>query len=188
MNPGYILGIVRQANRPVQGALVGLDWVRAGDQLLPIYRSDADSMADRFRSLSRGLSTEMPPPLQNLWTQTNSDGAFVLAFQWSGTDIGIAVDNVRCQIFVLVEERRPVGVAMALKGRYQTRMITTVSLGQVSSGLISNPTQIGDQIGIGVDIMTILRGIRLPMIGRTIAPPSPDMYALLAGYRINLPT
>lgn len=186
MNSGYILGIVRQAGRPLQGALVGLDWVRGGGLSLPVYSSDADSMSDRLNSLRRGLSTEMPPPLQNLWTETNSDGAFTLSFQWSGTDLGTAIDNPQCQVFVLVEERRANAVTMRLRGRYQTRMITSVSLSQVSSGLIPNPTQIGDQIGIGVDIVTILRSIRRPMIGLTIAPPSPDMYALVAGYRINL--
>ncbi len=186
MNSGHILGIVRQAGRPLQGAVVGLDWIRGGDLPLPVYSSDADSMSDRLRSLRRGLTTEMPAPLQNLSTETNSDGAFVLSFQWSGTDLGTAIDSPQSQVFVLVEERTAYGVTMRLRGRYRTRMITTVGLSQVSGGLIPNPRQIGDQIGIGVDIMTILRGIRRPMIGLTIAPPSPDMYVLLAGYRINL--
>jgi len=112
MNSGHILGIVRQAGRPLQGALVGLDWVRGGDLPLPLYSSDADSMSDRLRSLRRGLTTEMPAPLQNLSTETNSDGAFILSFQWSGTDLGTAIDNPQSQVFVLVEERTAYGVTM----------------------------------------------------------------------------
>ncbi|GIU82526.1 MAG: hypothetical protein D6687_06660 [Acidobacteria bacterium] len=185
MNSGYILGIVRRSGRPLQNALIGLDWIRAGGQLLNIYGSDTDSFTDRVRIL-RGGSSPPPRPLRNLFTTTDEAGVFVLSFQWSGTDLGTAIDNPRCQIFVLVEEPTGNVVTARLYGRYVANMITSVSLSQASGGLIPNPTQLGDQIGIGVDIFTVLRRIRRPMIGVTIAPPSPDMYALIAGYRIDL--
>ncbi|APR77092.1 Hypothetical protein A7982_02439 [Minicystis rosea] len=186
MNAGHILGMVRHAGRPVADALIGLDWVRGGNGPLTLYGPDADSTSDRLRSLRRGLSTETAPPAVNLNTTTSSGGAFILSFQWWGGDIGVAIDALRCQIFVLVEERTATRVTMRLRGRYTRPMITSVSLSQVSSGLISNPTQLGDQIGMGVDVYTVLREIRRPMIGLTVAPPSPDMYALLAGFEINL--
>jgi hypothetical protein len=37
---------------------------------------------------------------------------------------------------------------------------------------------------LGVDIYTVLREIRRPMIGLTVAPPSADAYALLAGFEL----
>jgi hypothetical protein len=186
MNSGYILGIVRRGGRGLANAVVGFDWIMGGGERLNIYSSDADSPSDRLRSIRRGLTTDMPSPLVNLSTTTNSDGAFVLSFQWSGTDLGTAMDSPRSQIFVLTEEMTPGMVTMHLQGRYRANMIRSVSLSQVSSGLIPNPTQLGDAIGIGVDIHTVLRSIRRPMIGLTIAPPSPDMYALISGYSINL--
>jgi hypothetical protein len=186
MNSGYILGIVRETGRPVAGALIGLDWIRGGENQLITYSPDADSTMDRLRSMRRGFGSDMPPPAGNLHTQTNSDGAFLLSFQWWGGQIGTAIDALRCQIFVLIEERTGQTVTMRNRGRFRAPMITTVSLSQVSSGLIPNPTQAADRLAMGVDFYTVLRGIRRPMIGLTIAPPSPDMYALVAGFRINL--
>lgn len=182
MNKGYIFGVVNQSGRPLESAIIGLDWIRGSEGALTIYRDDADSTSDRLRSIRRGLSTEMPAPLINLNTQTDSNGVFMMAFQWSGTDLGTAIDNLRCQIFVLFEE----GVTMRLRGRFRNRVATCVSLNQVSSGLIPDPTNPTDLLGMGVDLYTVIRQIRRPMIGLTIAPPSPDMYSLISAYRINL--
>lgn len=168
------------------GAIVGLDWVRGGGEQLTLYPADADSAADRLRSVRRGLSTEMPAPLVNLHTLTTASGAFALSFQWFGGDLGTAMDAPRCQVFVLEEERSRTVVTARLRGRFIARMVRAVSLSQVSAGLIPNPAELADQIGMGVDIYTVLREIRRPMIGLTIAPPSPDAYALIAGYEINL--
>lgn len=186
MNAGHILGIVRQSGQPVEGAIIGLDWVRGGGEQLTVYGPDADGTADRLRSLRRGVSTEMPPPAVNLNTTTTSGGAFALSFQWSGTDLGIAVDAPRCQIFVIIEEHTATRWTMRLRGRYRVNMMPAVSLSQVSSGLIPNPTQTADQIGMGVDFYTVLRQIRRPMIGLTVAAPSADMYALIGGVEISL--
>lgn len=186
MNSGYIIGIIRNGGRPIEGALIGLDWVRGGGQHLNIYSADADSPADRLGSVRRGLTTDMPSPLVNLNAQTDANGVFCLAFQWSGTDLGTAMDHPVCQIFVLVEERGSDRITMRLRGRYQASMIRAVSLSQVSSGLIPNPSQGTDLIGMGVDFHTVVRGIRRPMIGLTVVRPSADFYSLLAGYRITL--
>jgi hypothetical protein len=186
MNGGYILGVVREAGRALGGAVIGLDWVRGGGADLTIYSADADSTADRLRSVRRGMAGDMPPPITNLATQTNSEGGFVLSFQWFGGDLGTAMDEPQCRIFVLVDELAGGMVTSRLRGRYTARMVRAVSLGQTSSGLLWNPTQVADQIGLGTDLYAALREIRRPMIGLTVAPPSPDMYALIAGYRINL--
>lgn len=186
VNAGHILGVVREAGRPVEGALIGLDWVRGGGDILPLYSSDADGMSDRVRSVRRGLSEEMPTPTMNLHTSTTSGGAFALSFQWFGGDVASAMDSPLCQIFVLIEERSGARVTMRNRGRFQTHMVRAVSLSQVSGGLIANPTQLGDQLGMGADIAMVLAEIRKPMIGLTVAAPSADMYALLAGFEINL--
>jgi hypothetical protein len=186
MNGGNILGIVRQSGRPLQDAIVGLDWIRGGGQRLNFYSADADGFTDRIGMLRR-VTPLLPTPLATVSTATDEIGVFVLSFQWSGTDLGIAMSNPQCQIYVLVDE--PIGngrMVQRLRGRYITNMIRSVSVSQASGGLIANPTQLGDQLGIGADIHTILRRVRVPMIGRTVASASPDMYALLAGYRINL--
>jgi hypothetical protein len=178
INSGYILGIVRQAGRPLSGAFVCLDRVALGEHILPTYSADADITGSWH-------DIHMPQPM-NPRAQTNSDGAFMVAFTWAGHDIGTGAVGLICQVFVLTEEATSRGVTMRMRGRFRAPMITTVSLSQVSGGLIPNPTQIGDRIGMGVDIHTVLRGFRRPMIGLTIAPPSGNAYALVAGFRINL--
>lgn len=186
MNKGYIFGVVYESGRPVNNAIIGLDWIRGGEGPLQIYSPDADGTLDRLRALSRGLSTGMPPPLQNLNTNTDANGIFVMPFQWSGTDLGTAADNLFCQVFVLIEETSQTTVTMRLRGRFRNRMRMAVSLNQVSSGLIPDPTNPADLLGMGANLYAVIRQIRVPMIGLTVAAPSADMYSLIAGYRIAL--
>ena len=194
MNSGYILGVVRQSGRPLANTVVGLDWIRGGGQEIQFYSPDADAPSDRLEAVGRGvrawdanrIGTAMPAALWTMATETNALGQFTLAFQWSGTDLGLAMDNPTCQIRVLGEDQTPRGPITRVRGRYQAPMVRAVAMTQVSSGLIAKPTQLADQIGLGTDFLTIIRGIRRPMIGLTVAAPSPDMYTLVAGFRINL--
>lgn len=103
----------------------------------------------------RGVTPLLPTPLSNLSTTTDEAGVFVLSFQWSGTDLGTAMDNPQCQIFVLVEEVTGNMVTMRLRGRFVANMVPSVSLSQASGGLIPNPTQLGDQLGIDMDIVNL---------------------------------
>ncbi|MCU0728230.1 MAG: hypothetical protein MUE73_20980, partial [Planctomycetes bacterium] len=104
MNGGLIAGRVCRGGRPIENALVGLDWVRAGDRPLALYPSNADGTMDRLRSVARGVTTDLPRPLVNVHTDTDSGGFFRISFQWSGTDLGAAIDNPNFQVFVLEEE------------------------------------------------------------------------------------
>ena len=186
MNGGLIAGRVRRAGRPLENLLVGLDWVRTGEGILPIYSSNADSTMDRLRSIGRGVSSDQPPRLVNLNATTNSGGFFSMSFQWSGTDLGMAVDNPNYQVFVLEEEVSGSVLTMRLRGRFHSRMAVHVNLRQIANGLIPDPTQIADGIGMGADAYQILRGIRLPRMAFTIVGPSPDFYGLLGVIEIGI--
>ncbi|MGI8638814.1 MAG: hypothetical protein ACR2MG_02525 [Pyrinomonadaceae bacterium] len=187
MNLGLIIGVVRQAGRPLSNAVVGLAWVRGGGQTLPLYDANADSPTDRLRSQSRRgvTTTAMPPPLGShvpLAVNTDNHGVFALSFQWSGTDLGIAMDNPQCQLYV-TDWTNPIH-ARNYSG-FTERMVRLVSLSQTMSGLIANPTQVFDQLGVGADILA--SGMPRGMLGRIrLGAPSPDMYALGAAFRINI--
>lgn len=188
MNQGHIIGLVRRDGRPVEGALVGLDWIRGGEGALTIYSTSADSAADRYRSLGRGLSTEIPPPLVNLYTTTTENGAFAMSFQWFDGDLGLASDALTCQIFVNIEERTPTYVISRTQGPHRrARMYIMASFGNAANGLIAPPpADVGSLIGLGTEIYKIIREIRTPMLGFTVAPLSTQLYTLFAGYSIDL--
>ncbi|HEY1340765.1 MAG TPA: hypothetical protein VGF59_24805 [Bryobacteraceae bacterium] len=177
MNRGLIAGLVYVNGSPATNVLVGLDGVgiMTGQGMLPIYSTDADGAMDRLRSVSRGLSSEMPAPLQNLWAETQSNGGFALGFQWSGTDLGSAIDRPSYSIYALQQQ----GDTMRLLGRRRAPMAVHVDLRAIANGLIPDPTQLTDQIGMVTDVITALRQIRLPRMGFTIMGPSGDYFGLL---------
>ena len=187
MNGGLIFGTVTRGGSGVNNVIVGLDWIRTGEGVLTIYRPDADSSADRLRSVARGMTTDQPPPLTNLWALTTESGAFCLSFQWSGTDLGAAAQNPNYQLFVLEEEAASDRVTMRLRGRFGGRLAMHVDLRQVANGAIPDPRQITDQIGMGIDAYAaIRRAVRVPRIGVTIMGPSPDFYGPLGVQSISL--
>lgn len=187
MNKGYIIGKITELGRPAE-AFVRLNWIVGGGERLPIYSPDADSNSDRMQAVGRGFRPEMPPQLMNLMTQTDQRGNFCLEFQWSGIELGTAIDNCRCQITVMTEQRAggSGNIAMRSRGRFENRVVPTVSLSQISSGLLGSPTNPTDLLGMAADLVLIIQEIRRPMVGLTVPAPSPDMYGLFSAFRLFL--
>jgi|ERR1044072_1007236 hypothetical protein len=113
MNPGYIIGIVLLLDRPVEGALIGLDWVVGGDQQLPIYRPAATVSSGSLGG--RGLTAGPIARSSHLWTETDAEGFFNLSFVWRPEDIVIAMFHPHCQIFMQIYD--PVTRTMHLHPR-----------------------------------------------------------------------
>lgn len=188
MNKGVIAGQVLRDGRGVRQATIGLDGpvIRTGTGMMRVYDVNSDSATDRLRAVSRGTGFDMPPPLQNLFTSTDSGGYFSLSFAWSGTELGGAIDNPRFQIYVSEDIVGTNVITNRVRGRYQGRMATRVDMRQVANGLIPDPTQFTDLLQMGVDIHAIARHIRLPRMGFTIASPSADWFGMLGMISIRL--
>ena len=183
MNGGIIVGHVYDCGVPVENAQVCLSWLRGGGEPITIYSADADSDLDRARTLARGLGSDMPPPVTNLFTFTDRAGLFALEFQWWGGHIE-AVDAPRAMLMVLTEERTTTRITARMRGHFPAHIAPAVSMSQVSAGLITNPTSGADLLGVAVEVWMILREIELPPI--FVASPSADMLALIGDAEIYL--
>ena len=173
MNQGMVCGVVKNSNTgaAVSRALVAVNHIET-----------ASERGGRLRVFNaNGFETG------NLFTETGSDGSFVLNFGWDALDLG-NVQSVPPVCHLNIGDPRTTGatvVSYHFSRRHRT-LSRAVSLGAIANGTIPNPASVPDCVGMAMDVYQLVRGIRLPMIGRTFMGPSAEALALLGFFRFNI--
>lgn len=126
----------------------------------------------------------------NLFTETQSDGSFVLNFGWDALDLG-PVQSVPPVCHFNIGNPRLGGssgsTVMSYHSSRQHRTLTrAISFGAIATGTIPNPASLPDCAGMAVEVYQLVRDIRLPRIGTTFMGPSAEAFALLGFFRFNI--
>ncbi len=173
MNQGLICGVIRNS---ITGAAVSRAMVAVN------HIETASERGGRLRVFNAdGAATG------NLFTETQSDGSFVLNFGWDALDLG-SVQSVPPVCHFNIGNPRTSGstvVSYHFARRHRT-LTRAISLGAIAGGTIPNPASLPDCAGMAMDVYQIVRGIRLPMIGRTFMGPSAEALALIGFFNFNV--
>jgi len=176
MNQGLICGVVRNST---SGAGIG-------DALVAI--NHIENSSERGGSLRLFNASEVET--RNLFVQTQGDGSFVLNFFWDALDLG-HIQSVPPVCHFNIGNPRSGGASGSTTVSYhfarQNRTLTrAISLGSIANGTVPNPGSIPDCAGMAMDVYQLVRGIRLPMMGRTVMGPSAEAFALLGYFRFQI--
>ena len=197
MNSGLICGQLFDAatGDPLTDGVVSIDWILGGTNYLPFYPPEGDDFMDRVRALGRGVRSfdaeraiVEPTRYHTIATQPDSMGCFALFFQWSGTDLGAAMEQ-ECR-FQLNVQRHVVGGGLESypnRARAHGTLRRVVSLRQIANGLIPDPREASDLLGMGINMTAVLRRARqfVPQ-SLMIVGPSPDYFALFGAVGVNV--